>query len=170
MDRKYNVGDWVEYNFCGGTSYAYINGYKWYVPRAYENSNGDMIYPEAHIIYLCSKLVGMSFGVPYWKTIWSPGRNSEGQYPVHQTLPVWQTDIVNKFDWETPFLTRFYGPNKEYNFTYRNPFYMLDKTKYEQERDDLPAGYKRDTETYLQHQVERFEIRKKEVLERKLCR
>lgn len=192
MDRKYEVGDWVEYRFCGGTSYAHINGYKWYIPKPFEKTTGETVYPEPHVVYLCSKLYGMRSGVPYFaKKMYNAGTKELSQedldyqyhwaktaYPelwaqglkpfwlpyTHQTLPVWQTDIENKFSWEEKTIQY---PDRSYQ--YRNPFYWLDKAKYEEERLEMPPHIKEKVEAELQHYIKRFEERKSEVLKRKLC-
>jgi len=192
MDRKYEVGDWVEYRFCGGTSYAYINAYKWYIPKAYENRNGEMTYPEPHVVYLCSKLYGMSSGVPYFGTkMYHAGTKelseeekqldyhwAKSTYPelwaqnlrpywlpyTNQTLPVYQVDIERKFNWEDKTIKY-----SDRSYHYRNPFYWLDKDKYEKERLNIPPHMKEEIEETLQHYIKRFEERKSEVLKRKLC-
>lgn len=127
-DRLLDVGDFIAYNFCGGTGFAWINAYKWHIPKQYENRNGDLITPDPHVVYLCSKLYGSSsVAGPYvsrgyvqdgWQTenpnayyatnpeyrpkSWPKGMEPKYTQAAKYFLPVYQSDIHGVIDIEEP--------------------------------------------------------------------
>lgn len=187
--RLYEPGDWVKYRFCGGISYARLNSYKWYVPRPWTDQNDVTHYADSKIIYNATKLYGINSGYPYMSSKWErdgweplSGYNLEsiqanpdckpkdwpdGMQPKmlrvpHTFLPVWQEDIIEKVDFDSPKI-----PHPRWdNYNISNIMYWFDKNKLE----DMACPEKSNDPTAHKHEwfINRFEERKREVLTRKL--
>ena len=84
----------------------------------------------------------------------------------HQTLPIWQGDIIEKVDWDSN--TR--SITNSYNRAYQAPnnLRFMDKKKIEQELFDVPMEVQAKYDATIEHFKKRFEVRKAEVLDRKL--
>jgi hypothetical protein len=185
MNRLYEPGDWVQYKFCGGISYARLNSYKWYVPRPWTDRNGATHYPDPKVVYNATKLYGIRSGYPsvssaYVQTGWKPQVDHYVKYPEHRRddwpegmqptherrthtfLPVWQEDIIGKADFDNltlpdPYQSDWHIPNL---------IAWFDKEKLE----NMCNPALTDDPNAEKHEwfINRFEERKHEVLTRKL--
>jgi len=185
MNRLYEPGDWVQYRFCGGTSYARLNSYKWYVPRPWTSRDGVTRYPDPRIIYNATKIYGIRSGYPavsstYYQTGWKPQIDHyvvnpqdrlkhwpEGMQPsyerrTHTFLPVCQEDIIGKADFDSFTLPHPNNPK----WQIPNLIGWFDKEKLEKMCNPvLTDDPNADKHNWF---IERFEERKHEVLTRKL--
>jgi hypothetical protein len=84
----------------------------------------------------------------------------------HQTLPIWQGDIIEKVDWDskTRSISNIYGDVYQAS----NNLRFMDKEKIERELFDVPMAVQAKYDAIIEHFIKRFEIRKAEVLDRKL--
>ena len=84
----------------------------------------------------------------------------------HQTLPIWQGDIIEKVDWDskTRSISNIYGDVYQAS----NNLRFMDKEKIERELFDVPMEVQAKYDATIEHFKKRFEIRKAEVLDRKL--
>ena len=84
----------------------------------------------------------------------------------HQTLPIWQGDIIEKVDWDskTRAISNIYGDVYQAS----NNLRFMDKEKIERELFDVPMEVQAKYDATIEHFIKRFEIRKAEVLDRKL--
>jgi hypothetical protein len=190
----YKPGDWVQYNFCGGKSYARLNSYKWYVPRPWTDNNDVTHYSDPKIVYNATKIYGLNQGYPSVSNKWSregweplSGYNLEASknYPdsyqgfannwpdgmqpkvvrrTHTFLPVWQEDIIGKIDFDSLLIPRY--PTDPNGWKVGNIMAWLDTNKLE--AMCCPELSKDPDRAKHQWFIERFEQRKAEVLTRKL--
>jgi len=192
---KHKPGDILSYHFCGGTGYAFVNAYKWYIPRK------ETRYNKLQIVYLCTKLYGLNH--PYgiyqskgyqqegWQDIpassyyydkpdqveergWPPGKEPAYTPVTKVFLPVYAQDItgtVNFTDSTVSRKTRFYDfkTNKFINDIRQveNKFYYFDKKKLINILDINKVGTKQQLEQRDSY-LKRFKERKKAVLLSKL--
>ena len=185
MNRLYEPGDWVQYRFCGGISYARLNSYKWYVPRSWTTIDGVTKYPDPKIVYNATKLYGIRTGYPsvssayvqagwrpqdeYYQTYpehrhkdWPEGMQAKYERRTHTFLPVWQEDIIGKVDFDN--LTLPHNDNPDWHIP--NLIAWFDREKLE----NMCNPALTDDPNAEKHEwfINRFEERKHEVLTRKL--
>tara|TARA_R100000278_G_scaffold120714_1_gene103427 strand:- start:1031 stop:1639 length:609 start_codon:yes stop_codon:yes gene_type:complete len=123
-DLLYKPGDFVGYRFCGGVGYAYLNAYKWYIPKTYKNHNDEIVSPDPKIVYLATKFYGLnsSYGMyqsygfrengwknqeeyyathpEYRRDHWPEGKQPNYEQHTKYFLPVWQDDICFVVDFD----------------------------------------------------------------------
>lgn len=187
--RMYNEGDWIAYHFCGGTSLARINSWKWYIPRPWSpyNDPDTTKYPDPQIIYNCTKVYGLNQGWPHvskkwirtgWEPLsdynlknpqWIPDDWPKGMQPkveqvTHTFLPVSQLDIKGIADFDSPLKLRW--DDKPDSWKVPNLLYWLDKDKLEKMSD--PKHTNDPDKNKHKQAIEKFEKRKAQVLARKL--
>ena len=128
-DLLYKPGDFVGYRFCGGIGYAYLNAYKWYIPKTYKNVNDEIVSPDPQIVYLATKFYGLnspygmyqSYGYiengwrdedqfyidnpEYRKDHWLEGKQPKYDQHTKYFLPVWQEDILFTVNFEEDSLS-----------------------------------------------------------------
>ena len=128
-DLLYKPGDFVGYRFCGGIGYAYLNAYKWYIPKTYKNVNDEIVSPDPQIVYLATKFYGLnspygmyqSYGYiengwrdedqfyidnpEYRKDYWLEGKQPKYDQHTKYFLPVWQEDILFTVNFEEDSLS-----------------------------------------------------------------
>ena len=135
-DLLYKPGDFVGYRFCGGIGYAYLNAYKWYIPKTYKNHNDEIVSPDPHIVYLATKFYGLnsSYGMyqsygyiengwrdedqfyidnpQYRRDHWLEGKQPKYDQHTKYFLPVYQQDILFPVNFEEDSLSY---PTQRYN-------------------------------------------------------
>ena len=128
-DLLYKPGDFVGYRFCGGIGYAYLNAYKWYIPKTYKNVNDEIVSPDPQIVYLATKFYGLnsSYGMyqsygyiengwrdedqfyidnpEYRRDHWLEGKQPKYDQHTKYFLPVWQEDILFTVNFEEDSLS-----------------------------------------------------------------
>lgn len=125
-ERLIDPGTFIAYNFCGGTGFAFVNSYKWHIPKQYTDNNGTLHSPDPFIVYLCSKLYGTTaawgahVGSGHVRDGWEdqdpnhyysrhpehrPKEWPEGKQPLYKYspkyfLPVYQLDVNGVIDFD----------------------------------------------------------------------
>ena len=197
-DLLYKPGDFVGYYFCGGIGYAYINAYKWYIPKTYKKGDGTIVSPDPHVVYLTTKFYGLnsSYGMyqsygfkqngwrdqdnhyknypEYRRDHWPEGKQPNYEQHTKYFLPVWQNDVCFVVDFdkdenEYPVKRYNYDTQKMENSTATIP----NKFKwFDKDKLVKALDVKYSTFTgdklFAKNAIEKFEKRKAQVLLRKL--